>query len=131
MEKSNKKISKGLLWVSYVLQAAVSLFFLMGAIMNLLQTDEAIAGAMALGFPETAVFNIGIVLLVMTLLYLIPKTSGLGAILLTGWLGGAVATHIINGDSLFNTIFPIAFGLALWFALWLRQDKVRGLLSLK
>lgn len=98
--------------------------------MNLLQTDEAIAGATALGFPETAVGYLGIILLISTLLYLIPNTSGFGAILLTGWLGGAVATHIVNGDGLFNTLFPVIIGIVLWFALWLRQAKLQAFLAI-
>lgn len=130
MANSTNKISKGRLWVSYILQSLVVILFLMGAVMNLLQTDEAVAGATAIGFPESAVVYFGVILLVSTLLYVIPTTSGFGAILLTGWLGGAVATHIINGDPTFNVLFPIIVGIIVWFALWLRSEKVQQLVSL-
>ncbi len=131
MEKSIAQISKGRRWVSFILQGIVVIMFLMGAIMNILQTDEAVAGATTMGFPESSVVYLGVILLVSTLLYVIPSTSGFGAILLTGWLGGAVAVHIIHGDPVFNIVFPIIFGVVLWFALWLRSKKVQDLISLK
>lgn len=98
--------------------------------MNILQTEEAVAGATALGYPESAVLILGIALLLSTLLYAFPKTSGFGAVLLTGWLGGAVASHVIHQDPLFNTLFPVLFGIVIWLALWLRQEKVRQLFAL-
>ncbi len=129
--ESNKQISKGRLWGSYILQGIIVLMFLMGAVMNILGTEQAIDGAVTMGYPESSVMYLGLILLLSTLLYVYPKTAGLGAILLTGWLGGAVATHTINGDPLFNTIFPIIFGIVLWLALWLRQEKVQKLVSFK
>src|SRR5690606_26964690 len=101
-----KKTSKAILWTSYVLQVIIALMFLMGATMNLLQTEEAVTGATAMGYPETSALYLGIVLLVGTLLYAYPKTVTFGAIILTGWLGGAVATHVIHKDPLFNIVFP-------------------------
>jgi hypothetical protein len=129
--ESKKQISKGRLWVSYILQGIVVLMFLMGAVMNILGTEQAVDGAVTMGYPESSVLYLGLILLISTLLYVYPKTSGWGAVLLTGWLGGAVATHTINGDPLFNTIFPIVFGIVLWLALWLRQEKVQKLISFK
>ena len=129
--KNKKPISKGRLWSSYILQGLVSIMFLMGAVMNLSMSEQAVEGATAMGYPESSVVYLGLILLVSTILYIIPRTSGFGAILLTGWLGGAVATHIIHGDSAFEIFFPVLFGLVLWLALWLRQDKVQTLTSLK
>lgn len=129
--KSKKPISKVRLWSSYVIQGLVSIMFLMGAVMNLSRAEQAVEGATAMGYPESSVVYLGLILLISTILYLIPRTSGFGAILLTGWLGGAVATHIIHGDSAFEIFFPILFGLVLWLALWLRQDKVQMLTSFK
>ena len=117
-------------WISYILQGIVVIMFLMGSVMNILQTEQAVAGATALGYPEAAVLLLGVTLLMSTLLYVFPKTSGFGAVLLTGWLGGAVASHVIHQDPLFNTLFPVIFGIILWLALWLRQDKVQRLFSL-
>lgn len=129
--ESKKHISKGRLWVSYILQGVLVLMFLMGAVMNILGTEQAVDGAVGMGYPESSVLYLGLILLVSTLLYIYPKTSGLGAVLLTAWLGGAVATHTINGDPLFNTFFPVVFGIVLWLALWLRQEKVQKLISFK
>lgn len=128
MEKS-KQISKARLWISYILQGVIVIMFLMGATMNLLQSEEAVKGAIAMGYPESSVVYLGLVLLISTILYAIPKTSSFGAILLTGWLGGAVATHTINQDPIFNIVFPIVFGIVMWLALWLRQEKVQQFLK--
>ena len=117
-------------WISYILQGIVVIMFLMGSVMNILQTEQAVAGATALGYPEATVLLLGVTLLISTLLYVFPKTSGFGAVLLTGWLGGAVASHVIHQDPLFNILFPVIFGLVIWLALWLRQDKVQRLFSL-
>ncbi|MEM7550190.1 MAG: DoxX family protein [Bacteroidota bacterium] len=130
MEETNQT-PKGLLWASYILQGIVTIMFLMGAFMNLLQTESAIAGATSLGYPETSVVYLGIVLLVSTILYVIPKTSILGALLLTGWLGGAVASHVIHGDPMFNTMFPIVFGVVIWLSLWLRDQKLKAVFPFK
>ncbi len=70
-------------------------------------------------------------MLVCTLLYLIPRTPVLGAILLTGYLGGAVATHVRVGEGLFSILFPIIFGVLIWLGLYLRDDRLRALLPLE
>lgn len=123
-----KTISKTRLWTSYILQTIVVLMFSMGVIMNLLQTEEAVTGAVAMGYPKEAVFYLGIALLIGTLLYAIPRTVLIGAIILTGWLGGAVATHIIHRDPMFNIIFPVVFGILIWGIILLRSDKLKALL---
>ena len=76
---------------------------------------------MEMGYPAGSIRYLGIVLLVSTLLYLIPRTNVLGAILLTAWLGGAVATHVIHGDPISNILFPVFFGLVIWALLLLRD----------
>ena len=123
-----KKTSKTILWISYILQGLIVIMFLMGAIMNLLQTEEAVTGATEMGYPKESVHYLGIVLLIGTLLYAYPKTILFGAIILTGWLGGAVATHVIHKDPLFNTIFPVIFGIFLWLSIWLRNSKLKALI---
>ncbi len=126
-DKTN--LSKGRLWTSYILQAIIVLMFLMGAANNILQTEQAVSGATALGYPESSVLYLGIILLVATLLYIIPGTSVIGAILLTAWLGGAVATHVIHEDPLFNILLPVLFGIVVWLSLWLRNEKLQALLK--
>ncbi|WP_308992480.1 DoxX family protein [Mariniflexile litorale] len=127
--ETSKKPSKTILWTSYVLQGIIVLMFLMGAIMNLLQTEEAVTGATAMGYPESSVLYLGIVLLFGTLLYAYSKTVIIGAIILTGWLGGAVATHVIHKDPIFNLVFPVIFGIIVWLSIWLRNEKLKALLS--
>ena len=124
-----KKPSKAVLWISYILQGLIVIMFLMGAIMNLLQTEEAVTGATAMGYPKESVHYLGLVLLIGTLLYAYPKTVLFGAIILTGWLGGAVATHIIHKDPAFNIIFPVIFGIFLWLSIWLRNERLKDLIS--
>ena len=122
--ETTPKISKGRLWASYILQGIVVLMFLMGAIFNIMQTEGAIEGATQLGYPAESVLYLGIVLLVCTLLYVYPKTAMIGAILLTAWLGGAVATHVIHQDPAFNTLLPVIFGIAIWLSLLLRYNSL-------
>ena len=74
---------------------------------------------------------LGIVLLTCTILYLVPRTAVLGAILLTGYLGGAVATHVRAGQGLFEILFPVVFGALLWGGLVLRDERLRELLPLR
>lgn len=124
-----KKTSKAALWTSYILQGIIVLMFLMGAGMNILQTDQAVTGATALGYPKESVLYLGIVLLIGTILFAIPRTAIIGAIILTGWLGGAVATHVVHRDPVFNLVFPVIFGIVLWFSLWLRNERLRALVA--
>ncbi|MGI9550619.1 MAG: DoxX family protein [Aurantibacter sp.] len=122
--ESTSQISKGRLWTSYILQTLVVLLFLMGAANNVLQTEMAVSGATKMGYPESSVLYLGIVLLVSTLLYIFPRTSIIGALLLTAWLGGAVATHVIHKDPVFNVLFPVLVGIIVWLSLWLRDKKL-------
>ncbi|SNR72636.1 DoxX-like family protein [Maribacter sedimenticola] len=122
-----KKVSKGMSWTSYVLQGIVVLMFLMGAITNLMQTEMAVEGAVSMGYPEGSVVYLGVILLIATVLYAIPKTMFIGALLLTAWLGGAVATHIIHGDPMGNTLFPVIFGIVVWASIMLRNTQLRAL----
>ena len=127
--ESNNQVSKGRLWTSYILQGFVLLMFFWGAANNIMQTEQSVSGAVALGYAEEAVRPLGIVLLAATLLYAIPRTAILGAILLTGWLGGAVASHVINQDPMFNKLFPVIFGIVIWLSLWLRNGRFQNLLK--
>lgn len=126
--EAKEQVSKGRLWTSRIIQIIVILMFLMGAINNILQTESAIDGAVEMGYPKEAVLYLGIVLLASTILYAVPKTSILGAIILTAWLGGAVATHIIHRDPAFNTFFPVVFGVLIWLSLLLRNKNLHRIL---
>jgi ABC-type transport system involved in cytochrome c biogenesis permease component len=86
---------------------------------------------MPFGYPESIILPLGIVLLACTVAYLIPRTSILGAILLTGYLGGAVATHVRAGDTLFSILFPIILGVLIWGGLYLRDARLPALIPLR
>lgn len=80
-----------------------------------------------MGYPEQVILPLGVVLCVCTVLYLVPQTAVLGAILLTGYLGGAVATHVRHEDGLFAVFFPAIFGALLWGGLVLRDPRLAAL----
>ncbi|WP_282180669.1 DoxX family protein [Maribacter stanieri] len=123
-----KKTPKSLLWTSYILQGFVIIMLLMGAVNNVLQTETAVQGAVEMGYPSDYVMYLGIILLVSTVLYAMPKTMFIGALLVTAWLGGAVATHVIHKDHMTLTIFPVIFGILVWVSVLIRNKKLRALL---
>ena len=106
------------------------LFMLMDGVMKLFKPAFVLEANARLGYPESMVVGIGVALLACTVLYLIPRTSILGAILLTGYLGGAVASNVRAAQGLFNVIFPLLFGILVWGGLWLRNGRLRQLVPL-
>jgi hypothetical protein len=108
-----------------------SLFLLVDGVMKLLQPAVVVETTVQLGYPASVIPALGIVLLLSTALYVIPRTSVLGAILLTGYLGGAVATHVRVGGGVFEMIFPVIIGALLWGGLVLRYPRVHALLPLQ
>ena len=123
--------SKRMLWASYILSALAVLFLLLDGAIKVLRLAPAVEATTQLGYPESAVFGIGLVLLVCIVLYVFPRTSVLGAILLTGYLGGAIATHVRAGSDLFALIFPAILGAMLWGGLFLRDERLRELIPLR
>jgi len=115
-------------WVMTILPA---LFLLMDGVMKLFKPEFVVKETTKIGFPESAIVPLGVVLTVCTILYLIPRTAVLGAILLVGYLGGAVATHVHMGDGLFPILFPVIFGALLWGGLWLRDARLRALVPIR
>jgi hypothetical protein len=105
---------------------------LMDSIMKFVKPREVIEGTLSLGFGEQHLPIIGALGLISTLLYAFPRTSILGAILLTAYFGGAVATHLRLGNPLFtHTLFTVYFGILIWGGLWLRNNKLRELMPLR
>lgn len=136
MVRSNAKNApapKAMLWTGRVLSGITILFMLMDAVMKFVTPAPApVVEAMAkLGYPASTAFGLGIVLLASTILYAVPRTSVLGAILLTGYLGGACSTHVRVQDGAFNTFFPVIFGAMVWGGLYLRDSRVRALIPLR
>jgi hypothetical protein len=124
-------VSKKRLWAGRIMSAIPSLFLLLDGVMKLVKPAPVVEATVRLGYPESVILGLGIVLLACTVVYLIPSTSVLGAILLTGYLGGAVATHVRVGDDLFPVFFPVIVGVLLWGGLLLREDRLRALLPLR
>jgi hypothetical protein len=125
-------VSKGSLWTGRILGALSTLFLLMDGVMKLIKPAPVVEATVRLGYPESVIQSLGIVLLVCTILYAIPRTSILGAILLTGYLGGAVATNVRVGNPLFShTLFPVYVALLVWGGLYLRDRRLRGLIPVR
>src|SRR5438128_3329414 len=125
-------VSRKRLWVGRILSALPSLFLLVDGAAKLVKPAPVVEGTVKLGYTESVIIPLGIVLLTCTILYVIPRTSVLGAILLTGYLGGAVATHVRVGDPLFTHIlFPVYLGVLIWGGLYLRDDRLRALIPLR
>lgn len=123
--------SKFALWTGRIVSALPALFLLIDGIMKLFKPAVVVEATVKLGYPESAIIGIGIVLLACTTVYLISRTAVLGAILLTGYLGGAVATHVRVGDPLFSIIFPVILGAMLWLGLYLRNERLRKLVPVQ
>jgi hypothetical protein len=125
-------ISKSRLWTGRVLSGLPVLFLLVDAVAKLVKPQPVIEGTVKLGYPENTIVPLGIVLLLSTVLYILPRTAVLGAILLTGYLGGAVATHVRVSDPLFtHTLFPVYLGVALWAGLVLRDKQLETHLPIR
>jgi hypothetical protein len=121
-----------MLWAGRLISALVVLFLLFDAAMKVLKLTPAMQGTVELGYPAGVVQPLGIILLVCTVIYVIPRTSVLGAILLTGYLGGAVASNVRVEHPLFGfTLFPVYVGLLLWGGLFLRDERLRELVPLR
>jgi hypothetical protein len=124
-------VSKGRLWAGRIISGLAALFLLLDGVMKLVKPAPVVEATVKLGYPESVIVPLGIVLLTCTVVYLFPRTSVLGAILLTGYLGGAVATHVRVGEGWFPVFFPIIMGLLLWGGLYLRDDRLRALIPLR
>jgi len=120
------------LWVGRILSGLAVLFLLFDATLKVLQLPVAMQGTRELGYPESVIFGLGIVQLVCLVAYLVPRTSVLGAVLWTGYLGGAIATHVRVGHPLFSHIlFPVYVAAFLWTGLWLRDERLRAVLPVR
>jgi len=124
--------SKKAVWTGRVLSGLAVLFLLFDAGVKVLQHPMAVQGTVELGYPQGVLVTLGILQLVCLALYLIPRTAVLGAILWTGYLGGAVATHVRIGHPLFShVLFPVYVAALLWVGLWLRDERIRTVLPVR
>jgi DoxX-like family len=123
--------SKAMLWTGRVISGLVVLFMLFDSITKIIKIPQVIDATVKVGFSASTVVPIGITLLVCVILYVIPQTSVLGAILLVGYLGGAVCTDVRSGQPVFNSAFAITFGVLTWLGLYLREPRLRALVPFK
>ncbi|HMI50256.1 MAG TPA: DoxX family protein [Candidatus Saccharimonadales bacterium] len=126
---SNPLISKKLVWTGRAVSGLAVLFFLFDGVLKLFKPAVVVEATRQLGYPESHIVGIGVLLLACTLLYVFPRTSVLGAILLTAYMGGAVASQVRIGAGWFNVMFAAVFGALVWAGLWLRDIRVRNMLG--
>ncbi|MGH9554831.1 MAG: DoxX family protein [Terriglobales bacterium] len=121
-------VSKKILWAGRILSALPVLILLFSGVMKLMKPAPVMQEFARLGYPEGLAIGIGVLELACTVAYVIPRTSIFGAILLSGYLGGATATHVRIGDPFF---MPIVLGVLIWGGLFLRDDRLRALIPLR
>ena len=124
MSEQMRSNSNARLWGGRVLGTLVVLFLVFDGTLKLFKPPFVVQATKQLGYPESTIVGIGITLLVCTALYVIPRTSLLGAILLTGYLGGAVASNVRAENAIFNVIFAILIAAAIWISLVLRHRRL-------
>ena len=124
-------VSKKSRWAGRITSAIPILFLLADGVAKLFKPAPVVEATIQLGYSESVIVGLGVVLTACTVVYLIPRTAVLGAILLTGYLGGAVATYVRVGDTLFTILFPMIVGALIWGGLYLRDSRLRGLVPLR
>lgn len=122
-------VSPTRLWIGRAISALAVLFLLFDGALKVLQLAPAIEASAQLGFGALPTLGLGVLALACLAVYLFPRTALLGAILLTGYLGGAIATHVRLGSPLFSIVFPLVLGALFWGGLALRDCRLRALLS--
>jgi DoxX-like family len=124
--------STGRVWAGRIILALPVLFLVFDTVIKLARIAPVVESFEQLGYPASLALAIGLIELACIAIFLVPHTSILGAILLTGYLGGAVATHVRIGSPLFShVLFPVYVGALIWAGLYLRESRLRALISLK
>ena len=125
-------MSNGMLWTGRVLSGLVVLFLLFDGGIKLIPLDIVLTTSQELGIPTHLARTLGVLTLACTLLYAWPRTAVLGAVLLTGYLGGAIYVHVRADSPLFShVLFGVYLGVIVWGGLWLRDPAVRALIPLR
>lgn len=133
MQSANEAghVSKGSLWTGRIISGLVVLFMVFDGVTKVIKEPHVMAASQQLGFSPGAIVGIGITALVCTAFYAIPATNVLGAILLTGYLGGAIATNVHSGTVVFNIVFPAVFGALAWAGIFLRDKRLQALIPFR
>ena len=122
-------ISNGAIWTGRVLSGLAIVFLLFDGAIKLAPLDIVITTSQQLGIPTELARTLGVLTLACAILYAIPRTSVLGAILLTAYMGGAIYTHVRAGSPLFtHTLFGVYLAMLIWGGLYLRDERVRALI---
>ena len=124
-------VSSKRLLAGRIVSAFVALFMVFDSVTKVIKVPPVMEAFGRLGFPESTAPGIGILLLVCLVVYLIPRSAVLGAILLTGYLGGATAANVRVGDPVFETIFPVLFGILVWAGILLREGRLGDVVPLR
>ena len=125
-------VSNKRLWAGRIMSALAVLFMLFDGVIHITKIAPVVEGFAQLGYSASLAIPLGIIELVCVVLYLIPRTSVLGAVLLTGYLGGAVATNLRVGAPIFsNVLFPVYMGVLSWGGLYLRDMRLRTVFPLR
>lgn len=125
-------VSSRRLWAARVISALAVLFLLFDAVIHIMRIGPVDKGFVDLGYAASLAVPLGIIELICVILYVIPRTSVLGAVLLTGYLGGAVATNVRVGAPLFShVLFPVYVGVFLWAGLYLRDNRLRAVFPVR
>ena len=121
-------VSKSRFWTGTILSGLVVLFLVFDGVTKIIKIAPVMEACSELGIPSNAVPGIGLLLLVCTAVYAVPQTTVLGAILLTGYLGGATAIHVRAENGVFPIVFALVFGLLVWLGLVLREPRLIGMI---
>ncbi len=124
-------VSNKMVWTGRIVSGLVVLFLVFDGVTKVMKERHVLDASAKMGYPVDAIVATGVILLICVAAYVIPRTSVLGAILLTGYLGGAVATHVRIHDPMFDTIFPVIFGVLIWGGLFLREARLRALIPFR
>ena len=132
-QRGNTELStaKWQMWTGRVLSALSVLFLLFDAAGKFMMPAQVVQACERLGFPVHLSPTLGVLLTASILLYAIPQTAVLGAVLLTGYLGGAVAIHMRAGSTLFEMVFPAIFGILIWAGIYLRDARLRKVFPIR
>jgi DoxX-like family len=127
-----EQTSKSALWTGRVFSALVVLFLVFDGVSHIVKPVSVVEAFVRIGYPLSLAVKLGTVELACVAVYAIPRSSVLGALLLTGYLGGAVATQVRAGSPFFGeSLFPVYLGLVMWGGLLLREPRLRAMLPLK
>lgn len=124
-------VSRGRLWTGRILSTLVTLFLLFDAWGKLAKPAPVLEASARIGFPVHLLMPIGVILLICTILYAIPRTAVFGAVLLTGYLGGAVEAVLTTSSPAFEVAFPVIFGVLVWAGIFLREPRLLQLFPLR